>query len=98
MGPLPDWWTPLVLSEAIYRIRRFDEFRDSLEIARNPLTNRLRRLVEEGRAQSPDTDQCDNPRRGDRIDPFRTLVPTPVGLDDGVLLRAPAARLRKRGR
>ncbi|MGW7427657.1 winged helix-turn-helix transcriptional regulator [Streptomyces sp. NPDC054813] len=48
MDLLGDWWTPLVLREAFYGIRRFDAFQESLGIARNTLTDRLRRLVEEG--------------------------------------------------
>ncbi len=48
MDLLGDWWTPLVLREAFYGIRRFDEFQRELHIARNTLADRLRRLVEEG--------------------------------------------------
>ncbi|GDY33382.1 winged helix-turn-helix transcriptional regulator [Gandjariella thermophila] len=48
MDLLGDWWTPLVLREAFYGIRRFDDFQRELGIARNTLTNRLRRLVDEG--------------------------------------------------
>ncbi|MGH3520128.1 MAG: winged helix-turn-helix transcriptional regulator [Haloechinothrix sp.] len=48
MDLLGDWWTPLVLREAFHRIRRFDEFQQGLGIARNTLTDRLRRLVAEG--------------------------------------------------
>lgn len=48
MDLLGDAWTPLVLREAFYGIRRFDDFQESLGIARNTLTDRLRRLVDEG--------------------------------------------------
>jgi DNA-binding HxlR family transcriptional regulator len=48
MDLLGDWWTPLVLREAFYGIRRFDEFHQGLGIARNTLADRLRRLVDEG--------------------------------------------------
>ena len=48
MDLLGDWWTPLVLREAFYGIRRFDEFQQGLGIARNTLADRLRRLVDEG--------------------------------------------------
>lgn len=44
---LGDWWTPLVLREAFYGARRFDDFVERLGIGRNVLTERLRRLVEE---------------------------------------------------
>ncbi|MFI0454203.1 winged helix-turn-helix transcriptional regulator [Actinomadura sp. 6N118] len=45
---LGDWWTPLVLRESSYGVRRFDDFQQSLGIARNTLSDRLKRLVEEG--------------------------------------------------
>ncbi|MEU1198249.1 helix-turn-helix domain-containing protein [Streptomyces sp. NPDC005813] len=45
---LGDAWTSLVLREAFYGTRRFDEFQQELGIARNTLTDRLRRLVAEG--------------------------------------------------
>ena len=48
MDLLGDWWTPLVLREAFYGIRRFDDFQRTLGIARNTLTDRLHRLVDEG--------------------------------------------------
>lgn len=41
-------WTMLVLREAFLRTRRFDDFQRRLGIARNVLTDRLGRLVEEG--------------------------------------------------
>lgn len=45
---LGDAWTPLVLREAFYGLKRFDEFQTGLGIARNTLAGRLRRLVDEG--------------------------------------------------
>jgi len=45
---LGDWWTPLVLREAFYGVRRFDDFQRMLGIGRNVLTQRLARLVDEG--------------------------------------------------
>lgn len=45
---LGDWWTPLVLRESFYGVRRFDDFQERLGIGRNVLTARLKRLVEEG--------------------------------------------------
>ncbi|MEM6275017.1 MAG: helix-turn-helix domain-containing protein [Myxococcota bacterium] len=44
---LGDWWTPLVLREAFYGARRFENFQSNLGIGRNILTQRLRRLVAE---------------------------------------------------
>lgn len=48
MDLLGDWWTPLVLREAFYGVRRFEGFRSGLGIARTTLTDRLGRLVDEG--------------------------------------------------
>ncbi|UGQ15019.1 helix-turn-helix transcriptional regulator [Yinghuangia sp. ASG 101] len=45
---LGDWWTPLVLREAVFGTRRFEEFQRSLGIGRNVLAQRLNRLVDEG--------------------------------------------------
>ena len=41
-------WTLLVVRDAFAGLRRFEEFQASLGIARNVLTERLTRLVEEG--------------------------------------------------
>jgi DNA-binding HxlR family transcriptional regulator len=41
-------WTLLIVRDAFLGRRRFDEFRDSLGIASNVLTDRLNRLVDEG--------------------------------------------------
>jgi DNA-binding HxlR family transcriptional regulator len=43
-----DWWTPLVMRQAFYGCRRFDEFADALGIPRPVLSKRLARLVDEG--------------------------------------------------
>jgi DNA-binding HxlR family transcriptional regulator len=48
MDLLGDGWTPLILREAFYGLKRFDEFQSGLGIARNTLAERLRRLVGEG--------------------------------------------------
>lgn len=45
---LGDWWTPLVLREAFFGRSRFDDVQRALGIGRNVLTERLRRLVDEG--------------------------------------------------
>ncbi|MES1247346.1 MAG: helix-turn-helix domain-containing protein, partial [Actinomycetota bacterium] len=41
-------WTLLIVRDAFLGLRRFDEFQESLGIARNVLTDRLNRLVGEG--------------------------------------------------
>jgi DNA-binding HxlR family transcriptional regulator len=45
---LGERWTLLVLREAFRRVRRFEDFQRNLGIARNVLTDRLTRLVDEG--------------------------------------------------
>lgn len=62
---LGDAWTPLVLREAFYGIHRFDEFQQELGIARNTLTDRLRRLVDEGLLEK--RPYQDEPRRYDYV-------------------------------
>jgi DNA-binding HxlR family transcriptional regulator len=41
-------WTLLIIRDAFLGLSRFDQFQESLGIARNVLTDRLRRLVDEG--------------------------------------------------
>src|SRR5215470_15002150 len=41
-------WTLLIVRDVFLGLRRFDQFQESLGIARNVLTDRLNRLVDEG--------------------------------------------------
>ena len=43
-----EWWSLMVVREVFYGRRRFEEMHEDLGIARNTLTNRLNRLVDEG--------------------------------------------------
>jgi DNA-binding HxlR family transcriptional regulator len=43
-----DPWTPLLLRDAMFGVRRFEDFHRYQGIGRNTLTSRLRRLVEAG--------------------------------------------------
>jgi len=43
-----DRWTHLIIRDALYGVRRFDDFQADLGIARNILTKRLNRLVGHG--------------------------------------------------
>lgn len=43
-----EWWSMLIIRDALYGLTRFDEFQKSLGIAPNMLTRRLNALVEEG--------------------------------------------------
>ncbi|KAF0177263.1 MAG: helix-turn-helix transcriptional regulator [Hyphomonadaceae bacterium] len=48
LAVIGDRWTLLVLREAFLKVRRFDDFRENLGIARQVLAERLAHLVEEG--------------------------------------------------
>jgi len=43
-----EWWSMLIMRDALYGMTRFDEFQESLGIAPNMLTRRLTALVEAG--------------------------------------------------
>src|SRR5437588_9362812 len=43
-----EWWSMLILRDALHGMTRFDQFQKSLDIAPNMLTRRLNALVESG--------------------------------------------------
>jgi DNA-binding HxlR family transcriptional regulator len=43
-----DWWSLLIVRDAVLGVRRFGEFQQSLGLAKNILADRLRRLAEDG--------------------------------------------------
>lgn len=43
-----DKWSLLILRDAFYGVRRFEDFREDLGVARNVLTDRLQKLVARG--------------------------------------------------
>jgi DNA-binding HxlR family transcriptional regulator len=48
MEQIGERWTILILRDAFYGVRRFDDFQASLGVARNILTTRLNHLVDGG--------------------------------------------------
>jgi DNA-binding HxlR family transcriptional regulator len=48
LAEIGDWWTLLIVREAIYGTRHFEAFRRELGVARNILADRLAALVENG--------------------------------------------------
>ena len=48
LDALGDWWSLLIIRDALLGIRRFGEFQNNLGCAKNILTVRLRALVEHG--------------------------------------------------
>ncbi len=47
-----DWWSLLIIRDALEGIRRFSDFQKSLDIAKNILSARLKALVEQGILQT----------------------------------------------
>ena len=47
-GRVGEWWSILILRDALHGYTRFEEFRESLGVAPNILTTRLARLVDDG--------------------------------------------------
>ena len=43
-----EWWSILILRDALHGLRRFDQFQRNLDIAPNMLARRLKALVEAG--------------------------------------------------
>jgi DNA-binding HxlR family transcriptional regulator len=48
LAVIGDWWSLLILRDAFRGHRRFGEFQKSLGLAKNILSSRLKKLVEEG--------------------------------------------------
>jgi DNA-binding HxlR family transcriptional regulator len=48
LDAIGDWWSLLILREALFGVRRFNEFQTKLGLAKNILAVRLRALVEHG--------------------------------------------------
>jgi len=67
-----EWWSMLVMRDALHGLRRFDEFQQSLGIAPNMLTRRLNALVEAGLLER---------RRYSEHPPRYEYVPTARGRD-----------------
>src|SRR5205823_10367008 len=52
LDAIGDWWSLLIIRDALLGRRRFGEFQKSLGLARNILTVRLRALVDQGILQT----------------------------------------------
>jgi DNA-binding HxlR family transcriptional regulator len=70
-------WTLLIIRDAFLGMRRFEQFQESLGIARNVLSDRLNRLVEEG--------ILDRIRYSERPERYEYRL-TPKGRDLGIAL------------
>src|SRR5258706_2703736 len=67
-----EWWSMLIMRDALHGMTRFDEFQNSLGIAPNMLTRRLNSLVEAGLLER---------RRYSEHPPRHEYVPTARGRD-----------------
>src|ERR1700684_3024125 len=67
-----EWWSMLIMRDALHGLRRFDEFQKSLGISTNMLTRRLAGLVEGGLLAR---------HRYSERPPRDEYVPTPRGRD-----------------
>ena len=74
-----EWWSILIMRDALQGLRRFDEFSQSLDIAPNMLTRRLNTLVEGGLLER---------RRYSERPPRFEYVPTPAGEDFRIVIMA----------
>jgi len=74
-----EWWSILIMRDALQGLRRFDEFSQSLEIAPNMLTRRLNTLVKAGLLARQQYSE-----RPPRFE----YVPTPVGEDFRIVIMA----------
>ena len=70
LDALGDWWSLLIIRDALLGRRRFREFQKSLGLAKNILTTRLRTLVDRGILEmAPASDGS----------AYQEYVPTPKG-------------------
>src|SRR5258707_271388 len=67
-----EWWSMLIMRDALHGMTRFDEFQTSLGIAPNMLTRRLNSLVEAGLLER---------RRYSEHPPRHEYLPTACGRD-----------------
>ncbi|AMS21990.1 HxlR family transcriptional regulator [Pseudomonas synxantha] len=74
-----EWWSILIMRDALHGLRRFDEFSRSLGIAPNMLTRRLNGLVEAGMLER---------RAYSERPPRYEYVPTAKGEDFRMVLMA----------
>ena len=75
-----EWWTILILREAFFGTRRFEDFQQHLGIARNILTARLRKLCESGVLERVPI-KAGAKRHEYKLTPMgRDLIPTLVAL------------------
>src|SRR5882672_10784409 len=73
-----EWWSMLIMRDALHGLTRFDEFQKSLGIAPNMLTRRLNALVEAGLLER--RRYSEHPPRDEYLLTERGRFSPPVGL------------------
>lgn len=77
-----DWWTLLIVRDAFFGIRRFSDFQQNLGIAKNILTDRLARLVDQGIMVRVDAGQSGHRYEYELSDKGEALLPVLTALRD----------------
>jgi DNA-binding HxlR family transcriptional regulator len=77
---LGDWWTLLIVRDALAGLRRFSEFQRSLGAAKNILTTRLRTLVAQGVLETAPASDGSAYQEYRLTDKGRALVPVLIAL------------------
>ena len=75
-----DWWTLLIVREALFGTRRFSDFQGNLGIAKNVLSERLSKLVEAGIFERTAVPGRGNPQDYTLTAKGRDLFPVVVAL------------------
>lgn len=75
-----EWWTLLIVREAFFGVRRFNEFQKKLGIARNVLSERLTKLVEAGIMERHAVSGRGNPQDYELTEMGHDLFPVVVAL------------------
>lgn len=75
-----EWWTLLIIREAFFGVRRFNEFEQRLGISRNILSERLGKLVEFGILERHEVVGRGNPQDYKLTRKGRDLFPVVVAL------------------
>ena len=75
-----DWWTLLIVREALFGTRRFSDFHARLGIAKNVLSERLSKLVETGILERSQVAGRGNPQNYTLTAKGRDLFPIVVAL------------------
>lgn len=75
-----DWWSLMIVRDAVFGIRRFSDFAESLGVAKNILTTRLDHLVEHGIFEKVDVGSTGTHFEYQLTDKGEALLPVLIAL------------------